>query len=68
MQWNGPGNTPGAHAAYDRNDRCPVCSVPPGAEHMNSCDYYGVWDGALPGGDGWYGPEEEWDDDEEDAR
>jgi hypothetical protein len=43
------GRMPG-HPAYDRDDRCPTCHVPPRAPHLRSCVDEGVWRGEPEGG------------------
>ncbi|BCB77228.1 hypothetical protein GCM10022251_56870 [Phytohabitans flavus] len=42
---------PGMYGRYDDTGdaRCPICYVPPGAPHMNSCDDTGTWRGDTPG-------------------
>ena len=36
----------GMYGSYDgEGDRCPICHVPVGAPHMNSCDETGIWQG-----------------------
>lgn len=46
MEWFDKDGDPayGMYADGER-DRCPVCFVPTGAPHMNSCHYTGTWTG-----------------------
>jgi hypothetical protein len=47
VDWFARGGTDPMFGMYDdaERERCPVCYVPIGAPHMNSCRYAGTWRG-----------------------
>ena len=45
-------NDDGMYGRYTDASRCPICDVPAGAPHMDSCEYTGMWRGQPEEGAG----------------
>lgn len=50
MDWFNRNNDDGMYGSYAEASRCPICDVPTGAPHMDSCEYAGVWNGPEAAG------------------